>query len=52
MDSINNLSEEITVIIIAHRLNTLKKCNVIYKLNKGQIIDKLTFDELINNKKN
>ena len=51
MDAINSLSKEITIIVIAHHFNTIKKCDIIYKFVKGKIVDKLTFDELINSKK-
>ena len=34
MDGINNLSKNITIIIIAHRLSTVKKCDIIFKLEK------------------
>jgi ABC-type multidrug transport system fused ATPase/permease subunit len=37
MDAIYDLSKEITIIIIAHRLSTLKNCDVIYKIDKGKI---------------
>ena len=39
MDAVNNLNKEITIILIAHRLNTLKNCDVIFKLEKGQLVD-------------
>ena len=48
MEAINDLSKDITIVIIAHRLNTLKNCDVIYKLEKGMIVDKYNFDELMN----
>jgi ATP-binding cassette subfamily C protein len=38
-----------TILIIAHRLNTLKVCNTIYLLEGGQIIDRGTYDELLQN---
>jgi ABC-type bacteriocin/lantibiotic exporter with double-glycine peptidase domain len=47
MDAVNNLNKDITIIIIAHRLNTLKNCEIIFKLDKGQIISCGTFDEII-----
>ena len=47
MDAVNNLSKSITIIIIAHRLSTLKKCDKIFLLEKGEIKDQGTFDELI-----
>ena len=38
MEAINNLSKNITIIQIAHRLDTLKNCDIIFKLEKGQLI--------------
>jgi len=32
MDAINNLGKDITIIVIAHRLNTIKKCDKIFIL--------------------
>ena len=46
MKAINNLSKKITVIIIAHRINTMKKCDIIYKLDKGEIKANGTYNEL------
>ena len=34
MDAVGNLSKDITMIIIAHRLNTVKDCDVILNLTK------------------
>ena len=38
MDSINNLSRNITLILIAHRISTLNNCDRIIRIEKGQII--------------
>ena len=38
MEAINNLKKNITIIQIAHRLDTLKNCDIIFKLEKGQLI--------------
>ena len=38
MESVNNLSKDITIIIIAHRLNIVKNCDIIFKLDKGQLV--------------
>jgi len=46
MKAINNLNKKITIILIAHRLNTVKNCDIIYKLDKGQLISQGTYDEL------
>jgi len=48
MDAVDKLSKNITIILIAHRLNTLKKCDLIYKLEDGHIKGKGTFDQIIN----
>ncbi|OUW67196.1 MAG: ABC transporter ATP-binding protein [Flavobacteriaceae bacterium TMED200] len=45
MDAVNNLGKDITIILIAHRLNTVKNCDIIYKLDNGQIIDQGTFND-------
>jgi ABC-type multidrug transport system fused ATPase/permease subunit len=49
-NSINNLIGEKTMIIIAHRLSTVKKCNYIYLLEKGRIIQEGTWDKMISDK--
>ena len=46
MDSIYNLAGSKTIIAIAHRLATVKRCNSIYILDKGKIIDSGTYEDL------
>ena len=46
MEAVNNLSKEITVILIAHRLSTVKNCDTIYFLEKGRLIAKGKYEEL------
>lgn len=36
-----------TLIVIAHRLSTIQHCDVIYKLEKGKIVAKGSFDEVV-----
>ncbi len=38
INSINSLRENITIIMIAHRLSSLSVCNKIFELKKGEII--------------
>ena len=47
MDAVDNLSKEVTIILIAHRLNTVKRCDKIYLLEKGEIKSQGKFEELI-----
>jgi subfamily B ATP-binding cassette protein MsbA len=44
--SINSLKGERTVMIIAHRLSTVRDCDVIYVLKDGRIVEEGSFDEL------
>ena len=47
--SIDSLQGERTVVIVAHRLSTIKNADVIFFLEKGKIIAKGTFEELYKN---
>ena len=47
MDSITNLQGNKTIIIIAHRLTTVKDCDIIIELDKGSIIKKGTPREML-----
>lgn len=46
MDTIDDLGGELTVISIAHRLSTLKGCDLIVELNGGSIAKKMTFEQM------
>ena len=48
-DAINNLKNKITIIIIAHRLTTLKNCDKIYLLDNGLIKSSGNYNELLTN---
>ena len=47
MEEVYSISKNITVIMIAHRLTTVKKCDSIILLEKGEVKGQGTFDELI-----
>ena len=47
MESVNNLSKGLTIISIAHRLNTVKKCDIIFELENGRIIRQGNPDKLL-----
>jgi ABC-type multidrug transport system fused ATPase/permease subunit len=47
MDAVNNLGKDITIILIAHRLSTVKNCDIIFKFENGRLVDQGSFDEII-----
>ena len=49
MEAVNNLNKDTTIILIAHRLNTLKNCDIIFKLENGHLVNQGSFDKLVNN---
>lgn len=51
MEAINNLSHEKTIIMIAHRLSTVQKCDRIFLMNGGVIEDQGSYDELLSGNK-
>ena len=51
MDAVNNIGNDITIILIAHRLNTVKNCDIIFKLKNGKVIEQGNFDKLVDNDK-
>jgi ABC-type bacteriocin/lantibiotic exporter with double-glycine peptidase domain len=50
MDTIKSLSKNLTIIMVAHRRNTIKYCDLIYKINKGQVDTYGTFEDLFKEK--
>lgn len=46
-DAIRVLSRSKTIIIIAHRLNTVKHCDRIYLLEQGKILKSGTYEEVV-----
>ena len=47
MSTIEALNEDFTIVIIAHRLSTLKHCDVIVELKSGRVKAQGTFDQLL-----
>jgi len=47
MEAITSLSKDITIIIVAHRLSTLKSCSNIIELSDGKIARQGVYDEII-----
>ena len=46
MENIYSSGDATTLIMIAHRIETLKNCDFIIEMSEGQILSKITYDEL------
>jgi ABC-type bacteriocin/lantibiotic exporter with double-glycine peptidase domain len=46
MKKLKEVSNEMTIIIIAHRLNTVENCDIIYILENGSITESGSYDDL------
>ena len=47
MEAISNLGHDITIILIAHRLSTVRQCDQIYLLERGEVKARGSYDQLI-----
>jgi ABC-type multidrug transport system fused ATPase/permease subunit len=47
MDSIDSFDRDLTVLLIAHRLSTVKRCDSIVELTRGRVNAQGTYDQLI-----
>ena len=47
MESIDELSKQKTIILVAHRLKTIRTCDQIFFINEGRVVDQGTYEELI-----
>lgn len=50
MENLNRLFEGKTVVVVAHRLSTVRNANKIVVLNNGMVAEQGTHDELLSNK--
>ena len=47
MKSLDVIDQNVTVIIVAHRLSTVKNCDIIFEMNQGQLVASGSYQELI-----
>ena len=50
MNTVKELSSEITIIIISHKLSTLKDCDRIVKLDKDGVVHVGRYESIVNNR--
>jgi len=47
MESVERLGRDLTVIMIAHRLSTLRNCDVIFRLDGGRLVQQGDYDSVV-----
>jgi ATP-binding cassette, subfamily B, bacterial PglK len=52
MEAVQNIRADTTIILIAHRLSTVKDCDQIFLMEKGRVVAQGTYDELISKNPN
>lgn len=51
MEAIKTLSRQKTIIMVAHRLSTVRECDILYFIEKGKIVDKGSFNDMVKRNK-
>ncbi|WP_110969244.1 ABC transporter ATP-binding protein [Pseudomonas huaxiensis] len=46
MEAIEDFGRKKTIVMIAHRLNTVKNCDMIFMIEQGRVVDQGTYDHL------
>ena len=47
MDAIEGLNRDLTIVLIAHRLTTVHRCDTIMELEQGRVVAQGTYEELL-----
>jgi ATP-binding cassette, subfamily B, bacterial PglK len=47
MDAIETLDRDLTIVLIAHRLSTVRRCDAIVQLENGRVVAQGRYDELL-----
>lgn len=47
MEAVQNIRDDKTIILIAHRLSTVKTCDTIFLMEHGRVVARGTYDELV-----
>jgi len=49
-DALNKISRSSTSLTIAHRISTIEKCDVIFVINKGRVVEHGNYEALMNSR--
>jgi ABC-type multidrug transport system fused ATPase/permease subunit len=47
MDAIEGLDRDLTIVLIAHRLTTVRRCDIIVELQHGRVVAQGTYEQLL-----
>jgi ABC-type multidrug transport system fused ATPase/permease subunit len=47
MDAIDGLNRDLTILLIAHRLTTVRRCDIIVELEHGRVVAQGTYEQLL-----
>ena len=47
MEGIEQLADDLTILIVAHRVSTLKRCDKIFRMDKGEVIEEGVYEEML-----
>jgi ATP-binding cassette subfamily B protein len=47
MDAIEGLNRDLTILLIAHRLTTVRRCDIIVELEHGRVVAQGTYEQLL-----
>lgn len=47
MEGIENLADDLTILIVAHRVTTLKRCDKIFRMDQGEVIEEGVYKEMV-----
>ncbi len=46
MEGIEQLADDLTILIVAHRVSTLKRCDKIFRMDKGEVIEEGGYEKM------
>ena len=52
MDAIEGLNRNLTILMIAHRMTTVRRCDFIVEVEQGRVVAQGTYDELLQSSSN